>query len=198
MAMAGSQIRNSSRSAGMQYIPTMPAEHSRNQPSQLSFLPPEDVELLSQLRLLVAEAQRIYDARPARHPDEPFRIQSPADVHRLFGRRLESLEQEQVHTLSLNARHGVIRSHLIYQGTMKAVPIRLAEIFRPSIVDNAAGLIMVHNHPSGDPEPSREDVRLTQSAVEAGRLLDVELVDHVVIALRGFVSLRERGMGFER
>lgn len=176
----------------------MPAEHRPNQPSQLSFLPPEDIQLLSQMRHLVAEAQRIYQTPSLRDSERPFRIEQPSDIHRLLGRHLEHLSQEQVHTVSLDARHGVIDTHMIYQGTVKGVNIRVAEIFRPAIVDHAASLIMVHNHPSGDPEPSAEDARITQVLVEAGRLLDVEVLDHVIVARQGFVSLRDRGLGFER
>lgn len=176
----------------------MPAEQRPNQPSQLSFLPPEDVQLLSQLKLLVAEAQRIYRTPTLRGSADPIRIEQPADVRRLLGRQLEGLRQEQLHTVSLDVRHRVIDTHMIYQGTSTGIHIRVAEVFRPSIVDNASGLVMVHNHPSGDPAPSAEDVRLTQTMVEAGRLLDVEVLDHVIIAREGFASLRERGLGFER
>ena len=84
----------------------------------------------------------------------------------------------------------------IYVGSLNTNVVRVAELFRDAIKHNAAAIIVVHNHPSGDPTPSREDVRLTEMLVQAGKLLDIEVLDHLIIGQGRFVSLKERGLGF--
>ncbi len=85
---------------------------------------------------------------------------------------------------------------MIYQGSVHTTVVRIAEIFRPAIIDNASGLIIVHNHPSGDAVPSPEDAALTREIVKAGELLGIDVQDHIVIGKGKFISLRERGLGF--
>ncbi|RPJ43835.1 MAG: hypothetical protein EHM21_10965, partial [Chloroflexi bacterium] len=77
-----------------------------------------------------------------------------------------------------------------------ASTVRVAEVFKPAITRNAAGIIILHNHPSGDPSPSPEDVALTRSIVQAGKLLDIDVIDHLIIGQNRWVSLKERGLGF--
>jgi DNA repair protein RadC len=84
----------------------------------------------------------------------------------------------------------------LYVGSLNSSMVRVGELFRPAIQRNAASIIVVHNHPSGDPTPSPEDIALTKSIVQAGKLLDIELLDHLVIGQIKFVSMKERGLGF--
>ena len=106
------------------------------------------------------------------------------------------LEQEEVHTMLLDTRNRLIASPMIYRGALNACNMRIAEVFREAIRQNAASLIIAHNHPSGDPSPSADDVNVTHELVKAGKMLDIELLDHLVIAQNRHVSLKERGLGF--
>jgi DNA repair protein RadC len=98
--------------------------------------------------------------------------------------------------INLDTRNRVLNIEKVYVGSLNSSTVRVAELFRPAIQRNAAGIIMVHNHPSGDPTPSPEDVSLTRAVVQAGKLLDIELLDHLVIGVGRWVSLKERGLGF--
>jgi DNA repair protein RadC len=84
----------------------------------------------------------------------------------------------------------------VYAGNLNTAVVRVGEVFREAIRSNCASIIVVHNHPSGDPTPSPEDVRVTEQLVDAGRLLDIEVLDHLVIGRNRYVSLKERGLGF--
>ncbi len=106
------------------------------------------------------------------------------------------LEQEVMRTVLLNTKNYVIGSPVIYQGSANTAVIRVGELFREAVKHNAVSLIVVHNHPSGDPTPSPEDVAVTREIVQAGKLLDIEVLDHLVIGHQRFVSLKERGLGF--
>ena len=121
------------------------------------------------------------------------RIDTPADVFALVRADMEMLRQEQLRVLTMTIRHELINTHLIYQGTVSGTPVRLAEVFRPAIVESAAAIIAVHNHPSGDPSPSPDDVRLSRNMHAAGKLLDIAVLDHVIVGFDRFASLRERG-----
>jgi len=125
-------------------------------------------------------------------------IRSPADVANRLSPQLAPLEREELHVLLLNAKNAVLRQVLVYRGNVSAALVRVGELFRDAVRSHAAGLIVVHNHPSGDPEPSPDDIHLTAEAIAAGRLLDVAVLDHVVIASDGYVSLRDRGLAFDR
>ncbi len=132
----------------------------------------------------------------AQVPEPRQRIQSPGDAAAILGARLADLEQEHLHVLLLNVRHEVLAQKEVYKGSISTSPVRVAEVYREAIRRNAAAIIVAHNHPSGDPAPSPDDIEVTRQMVAAGRLLDVELVDHLVLARRGWVSMRERGLGF--
>ena len=126
----------------------------RPQPEQLSFLSPDDVELLTMMRRFMAEASRLYEARSGRPLEDPMIIRSPADIHELLRTEMGELEQEQLRTITVGTRLQVLSTRLLYQGTVNSTTVRIGEIFRPAILDNATGLFVVHNHPSGDPDPS--------------------------------------------
>lgn len=128
--------------------------------------------------------------------EERRRIRSPGDAAAMLSAEMADFEQEHLRVLLLNVRHEVLGVHEVYKGSISASPVRVAEVYREAIRRNAAAIIVAHNHPSGDPAPSPDDVRVTRQFVEAGRLLDIELLDHVVVARRGWVSMRERGLGF--
>ncbi|HLG50946.1 MAG TPA: DNA repair protein RadC [Chloroflexota bacterium] len=126
------------------------------------------------------------------------RIQSPEDLARLVRLDMSVLEQEQLRVFLLDTKNRVMSIRTLYTGTLNQSTVRVAEIFKAAIRENCAAIAIVHNHPSGDPTPSPEDIRVTRAIVEAGRLLDIDVLDHVIIG-RGsppYVSLRERGLGF--
>jgi DNA repair protein RadC len=129
-------------------------------------------------------------------PDERPAIHSPADAAALVQYEMSALPQEHLRVMNLDTRNKVINIEKLYVGTLNASTVRVAEIFKPAIQRNAAGIIILHNHPSGDPTPSPEDVALTRSIVQAGKLLDIEVLDHLVIGQNRWISLKERGLGF--
>jgi DNA repair protein RadC len=130
--------------------------------------------------------------------DNGLTIQSPEDAARLLMPRMQDLEQEHLFILLLDTRNRLIGEPVqVYRGSLNSSLVRVAELFRPAIQANAAAILVAHNHPSGDPEPSPEDVGLTRAIVEAGKLLDVECVDHLIIGRGRYVSLKSRGLGFE-
>jgi len=106
------------------------------------------------------------------------------------------LEQEHLRTLLLDTKNRVLAKREIYVGSLNTSLIRVGELFRPAIHANCAAIIVVHNHPSGDPTPSPEDVAVTRQIVEAGKLLDIEVLDHLIIGWQRWISLKERGLGF--
>lgn len=128
--------------------------------------------------------------------DERPSVGSPQDVYNLFAAEMALLEQESMRVLLLNTKNQVLRTVEVYKGTVSAVAVRAGEALRHAVRENSPSVIILHNHPSGDPTPSNEDVQITKQLVDAGRMLDVEVLDHVVIGRRGFVSMKERKLGF--
>jgi len=108
------------------------------------------------------------------------------------------LEQEHLRVILLNTRNQVLAMPEVYKGNVNSAVVRVGEVFRDAVRENCPTVIVVHNHPSGDPTPSADDAAVTQQIVEAGRLLGIEVLDHVVIARRGFASLKELGLGFPK
>ena len=129
-------------------------------------------------------------------PNERPQITSPADAANLLMLEMGHLEQEHLRVLLLDTKNQVLASPVIYKGNVNTSVIRIAELFRAAIRHNSTALIMAHNHPSGDPTPSPEDVRVTRQIIEAGALLDIEVLDHLIIGQGRYVSLKERGLGF--
>jgi hypothetical protein len=123
------------------------------------------------------------------------RVGTPADVLALTGDML-AFEQEHLRVLLLNTKNRLLATHEQYIGTLNSCTVRVCELFREAIRANAAAILIVHNHPSGDPCPSPEDVELTRGVEAAGLLLDLPLLDHVIVAADGHVSLKEQGLGF--
>ncbi len=121
----------------------------------------------------------------------PFR--SPADVFAHFHPHLRDASQERFAVVLLDGRHRILREEVISLGTLTASLVHPREVFRPALRACAAALILVHNHPSGDPTPSPEDREVTERLVAAGELLGVRILDHVIVAERGYHSFREAG-----
>jgi DNA repair protein RadC len=131
-------------------------------------------------------------------PDaERPQIRSPAEAAAILQSLLMHRDQEHLYVLLLDTRNRVMGEPLeVYHGSLNTSLIRVGEVFRGAIRANAAAIILSHNHPSGDPAPSPEDVAVTRAIVEAGKLLDVDCLDHVIIGHQRFVSMKERGLGF--
>jgi DNA repair protein RadC len=150
--------------------------------------PAKAVELKAALEL----GRRALIASGDSHPQ----ITCPADAANLFMAAMGHEPQEQLRVLLLDTKHRVQRMVVVYVGNVNSAVIRVSELFREAVKDNAVAIIMAHNHPSGDPAPSPEDIRVTKDVFAAGKLLDIELLDHLVIARQQYVSLKERGLGF--
>ena len=132
--------------------------------------------------------------RRARRGDErPVElVEGPEDAHGIFAPLLEELDQEAVAVLCLGARHQPLHAGIVAMGSLNSAAVHPREVFRIAVAVNAAALVLAHNHPSGDPEPSDDDVRLTRRLQRCGETLGIELLDHLVIGNERWVSLRER------
>jgi len=123
---------------------------------------------------------------------ETFR--TPADIAAYLGPEMTDLPQEQLRVVLLDRRGRLIDAPLVYQGGQSETTVRLADCFREAVRRCAAAIVLVHNHPSGDPSASSDDVRLTHDAGQAGLLLGIQVLDHVIVGHDGFVSLRAEGL----
>lgn len=130
-------------------------------------------------------------------PEERPTIHSPADAAALVQYEMAVLEQEHLRVILLDTRNHVMGIAELYHGSLNSSVVRVGEVFRPAIQMNAASILVVHNHPSGDPTPSPDDIVVTKSMVQAGGLLDIEVLDHLVIGQGKYVSMKESGYGFE-
>jgi DNA repair protein RadC len=130
---------------------------------------------------------------------EVRQVRSAQDVARPVEHRLRGLDQEELCVVLLSTRNHVVGMEQIYKGSISTAIVRPSEVFKPAIVASAASIVVAHNHPSGDPTPSADDVRVTRDLVAAGKLLDIDLLDHLVIGdeRHGYVSLRERRLAFD-
>ena len=131
-------------------------------------------------------------------PEERPLIRSPEDIHNLLGAELAHLAQEKLCVVLLSTKQEVLRIHDVYLGTVNSASVRVAEVLRPAIRENCPNIVVVHNHPSGDPTPSPEDIRVTRRLVASAAAMDIDLQDHMVIGARGFVSMKQRGLGFDQ
>jgi DNA repair protein RadC len=132
----------------------------------------------------------------AEAPEERPAVHSPQDAADLVRYEMSALEQEELHVLLLDNRNRVLHIEPVYRGSVNSSQVRVGELFKAAIRRNAAALVVAHNHPSGDPTPSPDDIAVTRAIVQAGKLLDIDVLDHLVIAGGRFVSLKERGLGF--
>ena len=123
-------------------------------------------------------------------------IQSPEDAADLVQYEMSALSQEELRVILLNTRNHVIKVVTIYRGSLNSSQVRIGEIFRPAVKHNAAAIILVHNHPSSEISPSSCDIGITRAILKAGKLLDIDCLDHLIIGGNTFVSLNRRGLGF--
>jgi DNA repair protein RadC len=146
----------------------------------------------AQLKAAIELGRRIAVATP----DERPTIQSPDDAASLLLYEMGGLEREHLRILILDTRNRLLRVAEVYRGSLNTSWIRIGEVFRDPVRLNAAAVLIVHNHPSGDPTPSPEDVSVTKAIIEAGRLLDIEVLDHLVIGQGRYVSMKAKGLAF--
>jgi len=146
----------------------------------------------AKLKAAVELARRLQVERP----DKRARVSSPEDIAALVSSEMAALDQEELRVVLLNTKNEVLRIVTVYRGSVNAAQIRVAEIFKEAIRQNAPSLVIIHNHPSGDPTPSGDDIAVTRELVQAGRLLDIEVLDHLVIGDGRHTSMRRKGLGF--
>ncbi len=147
----------------------------------------------AQIKAALESGRRLISITPEERPV----VHSPQDVANLLLAEMGYLEQEQLRVLLLNTKNQVLAMPEIYRGSVNTQLIRVGELFREAVRQGCAAIVVVHNHPSGDPTPSAEDIQVTRQIIEAGRMLDIEVLDHIVMGEQRFVSLKERGLGFE-
>jgi DNA repair protein RadC len=163
-----------------------------------------DAELVSQPGVGAAKAAQLIAAFElgrrllADWPAARWTIRSPRDIADRLLLQMGRLEREELRVVLLNTKNVVLRVTTVYQGNVSSSLVRVGELFRDAVRLNATGLILVHNHPSGDPTPSPDDLHLTAEALAAGRLLDIDVLDHLVVGHDAWVSLRDRGVSFDR
>ncbi len=145
-----------------------------------------------ELKAALEVGKRLIVAAPHERPT----VKSPADAANLLMLDMAPLEQEHLRTMIMDSKNHVLKIHTVYVGSVNTAVVRVGELFREAIRMNAAAVIVAHNHPSGDPTPSPEDVHVTRQIVEAGKILSVDVLDHLVIGQQRWVSLKERGLGF--
>jgi DNA repair protein RadC len=139
--------------------------------------------------------RRVERAIRQRHAEQPTRIRSSADAldfcRREFGKLAEEATQEHFQVVCLDTKHQVIDTHTVSMGLLNQSLVAPREVFRHAIRDAAAAVILSHNHPSGDPTPSREDVAVTRRLEQAAELIGINVLDHIIVARNGCISLRE-------
>lgn len=138
-----------------------------------------------------------YEFRRKKVAETTASVRTPHDVARLAAEMIGDKESEHLIVLLMNSKNKVIGMERVYVGNVSAALVRVGELFRAAIRLNACGIVLAHNHPSGEVEPSPEDLHLTAEVIAAGRLLDIAVLDHVIVAEGGaFLSLRDRGVAF--
>lgn len=159
----------------------------------LSLVPGIGVKRATKIKALTQWAVLLNQVKVA----EQIQVRSPLDIANMFVVEMSLLEREELRVIILDTKNQVRYIDTLYQGSVNSAVIRIAEIFRIAIVNNGVSIVIVHNHPSGDPTPSPEDVRVTELIYEMGEALDIKVLDHLVIGGNRFVSLKERGLGFK-
>jgi DNA repair protein RadC len=123
--------------------------------------------------------------------EERLRVRSPIDIVLRFAPRMRDLRVEEFHVIVLDTQHGLQRDVTVTRGLLSSSPVHTREVFQAAIVEDAAAIVLLHNHPSGDPTPSPEDHVLTQRLATAGRLLDIPVYDHVIVGRDRYTSFLE-------
>jgi DNA repair protein RadC len=125
---------------------------------------------------------------------EPAIIRHPSDVHQLLSAELRFASKENFICLFLNTKNRVIFKEVISTGTLNASLVHPREVFRAAIKRSSASIVCAHNHPSGDPSPSSEDIQITCRLIDAGKIIGIDVIDHIIIGSNGFVSMKEQGI----
>lgn len=146
----------------------------------------------AQIKAAFELGRRLLVAQPHEHPV----VRSPADAANMLMPEMGLLDQEELRVILLDTRSRVLAIETLYRGNLNSAAVRVGEVFKGAIRRNAAAILLCHNHPSMDPCPSQDDVQVTRMIVEAGKLLHIDVVDHLILARQRFVSLKERGLGF--
>lgn len=146
----------------------------------------------AQVKAALEVARRTLQALPG----ERLQIKSPLDAAQLLMAEMGHLDQEELRVILLDTKNRIQKLHTVYRGSLNTSLIRVGEVFKEAIRRNSAAIIVSHNHPSSDPTPSPEDVLVTREIVSAGKMLDIEVLDHLVIGQGSYVSMRQRGLGF--
>ena len=147
----------------------------------------------------LAKLRQLHDELNAElytHPTERPSIHAPQDAYLILQPFMQALDHEELWVINMDTRNRVMSLVKLYQGSVNTTQVRGGEIFRQAILDNAPAILLAHNHPSGDPTPSPDDIALTRAMHQAGKLLDIDVLDHLVVGAGRFVSLKERGLGF--
>jgi len=166
---------------------------SAGQPGSLTLDDAAVLDLVRENLRLLAELRSRYRSADRGGPNGR-QVRCPEDIADLLAPEMEALSQEQLRVVLLDTRNRVLDEVMIYQGSVHTAAVaRMAELFRDAVIANAPNIVLVHNHPSGDPSPSPEDVKLTKDAAQAAQLLSIDLLDHVIIGDGRFVSLKEQG-----
>jgi DNA repair protein RadC len=184
----------SSTQSVIRHIQTLVASNSLQELLTMDFGELSSTYLLGDAK--AAQLQAVFElARRLTLPThaERYQICSPADAAQLVMAEMSFLDHEQLRVLYLDTKNHVVANIRLYQGTINSSVLRPAEIIKPAVTRNCPGILICHNHPSGDPTPSPEDEQVTLQLVEAVRLFDIDLIDHVIIGSNHrFVSLKER------
>jgi DNA repair protein RadC len=164
-------------------IDSYPAEARRKKQVDQTF---------SKIRQLHEELNAQLISKPTERPV----IHSPEDAVKILDCFIGALDHEELWVINLDTRNRVMSLVELYKGSVNSSQVRIAEVFRQAIIDNSPAILVAHNHPSGDVTPSPEDVAVTRAISQAGKLLDIQVLDHVVISRGKHTSLKERGLGF--
>ncbi len=150
---------------------------------------------LDQLRKKYPRIVAEYEAAMAEKVNTSQSVRCSQDIGGLLlAMGMGTLDHEEFWVVSLNVKNYVLDITKLYRGTVNTSPIRIGEVYRQALLHNASAVIVAHNHPSGDCTPSRDDINVTKELSEAGRLLDVDFLDHIVVAAGDYVSCREKGI----
>ncbi len=149
-------------------------------------------QTLSQIRAL----HEVLNSQLYAYPTERPQINSPADAANLLTPFIGNLDHEELWVMNLDTRNRVKSLVVVYKGSVNSSQVRVGEVFRQAVAENAPAILLAHCHPSGDPTPSPDDVVVTRAIVQAGKLLDIDVLDHIIVCAEKYVSLKERGLGF--
>ncbi len=159
--------------------------------SELAAVPGVGNQMATRIKAALALGKQLMLTREEKEP-----IHRPEDAYAVLRPLLDGYDQERLAVAICDIRNRVRGVQVVYQGSVNSSQVRISELFRRAIQTNSCAIIMGHNHPSGDPNPSPEDISVTRAAVQAGKLLDIEVLDHIVVGNGRFVSLKEKGVGF--